>query len=150
MVRFLAPSTWRARASDGVAVAERSSFDSEDGEELDDVDESIARGALSQQSGDHIDSTRRLSRELVLMAAPLPPKYSHTNERTALRKGSWMIVMTKLKEVEADERLPTWHLVLAPFPGEGRFLFWTAGSIPPRNDLKFSHTLLFSHCPHSV
>ncbi|KAL2138941.1 hypothetical protein VTI28DRAFT_6006 [Corynascus sepedonium] len=64
VVRFLAPSTWRARASDGVAVAERSSFDSEDGEELDDVDESIARGALSQQSGDHIDSTRRLSRDL--------------------------------------------------------------------------------------
>jgi hypothetical protein len=66
MLRFLAPSAWRARASDGgVAVADRNSFDSEDGEELGDVDETTARRVLDQQRGTHTDSTRRLSRESV-------------------------------------------------------------------------------------
>lgn len=47
-------------------VADRNSFDSEDGEELGDVDETIARTVLDQQRGGTIDdSTRRLSRESV-------------------------------------------------------------------------------------
>ncbi|KAL2178928.1 uncharacterized protein P884DRAFT_298086 [Thermothelomyces heterothallicus CBS 202.75] len=64
VVRFLAQSAWRARASNRVTVADRSSFDSDDGEELDDVDESAARRTLNQQRGNGIDSTTRLSRDL--------------------------------------------------------------------------------------
>ncbi|KAL2152007.1 hypothetical protein VTH82DRAFT_5191 [Thermothelomyces myriococcoides] len=64
MVRLLAPSTWRNRATNRVAVADRSSFDSDDGEELENVDENASRGRLSQQSGNSIDSTTRLSRDL--------------------------------------------------------------------------------------
>ncbi|KAH6850802.1 hypothetical protein B0I37DRAFT_372432 [Chaetomium sp. MPI-CAGE-AT-0009] len=64
VVRFMAPSAWRARASDGIVVAERRSFDSEEGEELGDVDETTARRVLDQQRGNPVDSTRRLSRDL--------------------------------------------------------------------------------------
>ncbi|KAK3297537.1 uncharacterized protein B0H64DRAFT_126034 [Chaetomium fimeti] len=64
VVRFMAPSAWRARASDGIVVAERGSFDSEEGEELGDVDETTARRVLDQQRDDPVDSTRRLSRDL--------------------------------------------------------------------------------------
>ncbi|KAG7289021.1 hypothetical protein NEMBOFW57_005382 [Staphylotrichum longicolle] len=64
IVRFMAPSAWRARASDGVVVADRNSFDSEDGEELGTVDETAARTVVDQQRGSAIDSQRRLSRDL--------------------------------------------------------------------------------------
>jgi hypothetical protein len=69
ILRFMAPSAWRARASDGIVVAERNSFDSEEGEELGDVDDTIARRVLDQQRGDPVDSTRRLSRESVFIAS---------------------------------------------------------------------------------
>jgi len=65
MMRFAGPTSWRPRASDRVVVADRSSFDSEEGEELDAVDEGVARRVLDQQRGGPIDSTRRLSRESV-------------------------------------------------------------------------------------
>jgi hypothetical protein len=65
MGRFVVPSTWRARPSDRVVVAERNSFDSEDGEELGNVDDTVGRRVLDQQRGNHVDSTRRLSRESV-------------------------------------------------------------------------------------
>jgi hypothetical protein len=65
MARFFAPSAWRARVSDRVVVAERSSFDSEDGEELGEVDDTVVRRVLDRQRGDHIESTPRLSRESV-------------------------------------------------------------------------------------
>ncbi|KAK4229882.1 hypothetical protein QBC38DRAFT_337525, partial [Podospora fimiseda] len=54
-------STTRARMSDQLVVAERSSFDSEDGEELGEVNEFSAE-RRTNDSG--IDSTRRLSRDL--------------------------------------------------------------------------------------
>jgi hypothetical protein len=66
---FVARAAWRAGrdADRGVAVAERrTSFDSEDGEELGEVDESVVRRVLDQQRGAGravVDSTRRLSRE---------------------------------------------------------------------------------------
>ena len=60
------PLMWRARSADRVVVAERTSFDSEDGEELSEVDESAARRGVDQQRGNQtVDSTRRLSRESV-------------------------------------------------------------------------------------
>lgn len=60
------PLMWRARSTDRVVVAERTSFDSEDGEELSEVDESAARRGVDQQRGNQtVDSTRRLSRESV-------------------------------------------------------------------------------------
>lgn len=66
MAGFMLPSAWRSRVSDRLVVAERSSFDSDDGEELGDVDESVVRRVLDQQRGGHTtDSTRRLSRESV-------------------------------------------------------------------------------------
>lgn len=65
LVRFLAPSAWRARVADRIAVAERGSFDSEEGEELGDVDEPLSRRVLDRERGIPIDSQRRLSRELV-------------------------------------------------------------------------------------
>ncbi|KAK3308646.1 uncharacterized protein B0T15DRAFT_550866 [Chaetomium strumarium] len=65
MARFMTPSVWRARVSERVAVAERGSFDSEEGEELSEVDEPIGRRVLDQQRGSNtIDSSRRLSRDL--------------------------------------------------------------------------------------
>ena len=63
MVRFMSPSTWRVRAADRVVVAGRGSFDSEDGEELDEVDDIVARAVVDQARGNNADSTRRLSRE---------------------------------------------------------------------------------------
>lgn len=63
MVRFMSPSTWRVRAADRVVVAGRASFDSEDGEELDEVDDIVARAVVDQARGNNADSTRRLSRE---------------------------------------------------------------------------------------
>jgi hypothetical protein len=63
VVRFMAPSAWRARVSERVVVAGRSSFDSDDGEELGAVDEAGTRAVSDHQRGDAIDSTRRLSRE---------------------------------------------------------------------------------------
>ncbi len=63
-MRFMSPSTWRrGRASDRVVVAGRGSFDSEDGEELGDVDDIVARAVVDQARGNTVDSTRRLSRE---------------------------------------------------------------------------------------
>ncbi|KAL2263027.1 hypothetical protein VTK26DRAFT_8552 [Humicola hyalothermophila] len=63
--RFMMPPLWRARASERVVVAERTSFDSEDGEELGDVYESTARRGVDQQRGNSTaDNTRRLSRDL--------------------------------------------------------------------------------------
>lgn len=47
---------------DRVVVADRGSFDSDDGEELGDVDESTTG---RRTNSNEIDSTRRLSRELV-------------------------------------------------------------------------------------
>lgn len=48
--------------SDRIVVAGRDSFDSEDGEELEDVDDSATeRGRNSHET---IDNTRRLSRDL--------------------------------------------------------------------------------------
>ena len=63
VVRFMAPSVWRARVSEHVVVAGRNSFDSDDGEELGAVDEATARAVLDQRRGAAIDSSRRLSRE---------------------------------------------------------------------------------------
>ncbi|KAK4164855.1 hypothetical protein QBC43DRAFT_43944 [Cladorrhinum sp. PSN259] len=60
ITNFMISST-RARISDRLVVAERSSFDSEDGEELGEVDDSTA-GRRTNDDG--IDSTRRLSRDL--------------------------------------------------------------------------------------
>jgi hypothetical protein len=66
MARFIIPSAWRARVSDDVVVAERNSFDSDEGEELDEVDESTTRRVLDQsRNSDTMDSTPRLSRESV-------------------------------------------------------------------------------------
>ncbi|AEO62826.1 uncharacterized protein THITE_2107498 [Thermothielavioides terrestris NRRL 8126] len=66
VARFTVPSAWRARGSDRVAVAERNSFDSDEGEELNEVDDAVSRRVLDQQRGNHpVDSTRRLSRESV-------------------------------------------------------------------------------------
>jgi len=68
-VGFLAPSAWRRSAQDRVVAAEEDSddgFDSEDGEELGDVDESTRREYSHGQ--DSVDATRRLSRELVHIA----------------------------------------------------------------------------------
>ncbi|GAB1314332.1 hypothetical protein MFIFM68171_04542 [Madurella fahalii] len=65
MARFMMPSAWRARVSDHLVVAERSSFDSDEGEELGEVDEPTARRVLDhRRDNDAIDSTRRLSRDL--------------------------------------------------------------------------------------
>ncbi|KAK4110736.1 hypothetical protein N656DRAFT_799856 [Canariomyces notabilis] len=65
MARFIIPSAWRARVSDDVVVAERNSFDSDEGEELDEVDESTTRRVLDQsRNSDTMDSTPRLSRDL--------------------------------------------------------------------------------------
>ncbi|KAK4105016.1 hypothetical protein N658DRAFT_493132 [Parathielavia hyrcaniae] len=65
MVRFLAPSVWRARVSDRVVVADRTSSDSEDGEELGEVDETTVRQVLDRLRTVHVDSTTpRLSRDL--------------------------------------------------------------------------------------
>ena len=58
------PSMWRARASDRIVIAERNSFDSDDGEELGVVDETVAR-RIAEREGYTIDSSRRLSRESV-------------------------------------------------------------------------------------
>ncbi|KAJ4306531.1 hypothetical protein N0V88_001335 [Collariella sp. IMI 366227] len=61
---FTAQAAWRARASQGVAVAERNSFDSEDGEELGEVDEDTARRVMDRQRNSMaVDNMRRLSRE---------------------------------------------------------------------------------------
>lgn len=49
--------------SRGVVVADRNSFDSEDGEELGAVNEAAARRAIGRQRGGNIDTTPRLSRE---------------------------------------------------------------------------------------
>ncbi|CAP73142.1 uncharacterized protein PODANS_2_5550 [Podospora anserina S mat+] len=53
-------SRWSTGFADRLVVGGRPSFDSEDGEELEDVDESTGRGG---NIGDSIDSSRRLSRE---------------------------------------------------------------------------------------
>ncbi|KAK4460234.1 hypothetical protein QBC42DRAFT_272925 [Cladorrhinum samala] len=60
ITNFLISSTWRARMPDSVVVAGRGSFDSDDGEELGDVDEA----ATGRTNSNEIDSTRRLSRDL--------------------------------------------------------------------------------------
>lgn len=66
MTRFVLPSAWRARAPDRVVVAERGSFDSDEGEELGEVDEDAVRRVLDRRrDNDTIDSTTRLSRESV-------------------------------------------------------------------------------------
>lgn len=63
---LMLPSMWRARVSDRLVVAERNSFDSDDGEELGDVDEVVVQRILDRQRGiQTVDSTRRLSRESV-------------------------------------------------------------------------------------
>lgn len=65
IARFLAPSLWRRSVTDTLVVAESASdagFDSEDGEELGDVDQSSRVFQHSRTAG---DSTRRLSREYV-------------------------------------------------------------------------------------
>ncbi|KAK4656579.1 hypothetical protein QC762_205550 [Podospora pseudocomata] len=54
-------SRWSTGFADRLVVGGRPSFDSEDGEELEDVDESTGRGG---NIGDSIDSSRRLSRDL--------------------------------------------------------------------------------------
>ncbi|KAK4127688.1 hypothetical protein N657DRAFT_641698 [Parathielavia appendiculata] len=64
MARFMAPSAWRARVLDRVVVADRSSSDSEDGEELGEVGEMAVRRVLDRQRVVHVDSTPRLSRDL--------------------------------------------------------------------------------------
>lgn len=66
LARFATPSAWRIRSLNRVVVAERGSFDSEDGEELGEVNESTARRVLDQQRGGQAnDSTARLGRESV-------------------------------------------------------------------------------------
>ncbi|KAK4156490.1 serine/threonine protein phosphatase [Chaetomidium leptoderma] len=70
MVRFMAPSAWRARVSDRVVVADRSSFDSEDGEELDDVDEPVARAVLDSQRAWRKDLWMTVTMRLKGMATP--------------------------------------------------------------------------------
>ncbi|KAK4203694.1 hypothetical protein QBC40DRAFT_166458, partial [Triangularia verruculosa] len=52
---------WGTHLTDRLVIGGRESFDSEDGEELEDVDESTGRGG---NNGDSIDSSRRLSRDL--------------------------------------------------------------------------------------
>lgn len=60
--RFMLPYLRRPTLSDRIVVAGRDSFDSEDGEELEDVDDSATeRGRNSHET---IDNTRRLSRDL--------------------------------------------------------------------------------------
>ncbi|KAK3686017.1 hypothetical protein B0T22DRAFT_238677 [Podospora appendiculata] len=64
IARWLVPSAWRQRLQDRLVVAEHGSdagFDSDDGEELGEVDES-RRGVLGLRT--HIDHTARLSRDL--------------------------------------------------------------------------------------
>ncbi|KAL2135556.1 hypothetical protein VTI74DRAFT_8035 [Chaetomium olivicolor] len=62
---FIAQAAWRARATEGVAVAERNSFDSEEGEELGEVDGATARRVVDRQRDNQaVDNTRRLSRDL--------------------------------------------------------------------------------------
>ena len=114
MARFSVPSAWRARPSDRIVVAERSSFDSEDGEELGDVDETVARRVLDQQRGNYADSERRLSRESVgchpLLEKPL------ANQCAAWKKDLWMTVMTTRRsmKVEPDRFLGSMALDLVP------------------------------------
>ena len=63
IANLLAPSSWRRSAQDRLVVAESGSevgYDSDDGEELGEVDESTRRHGSRQGS---IDSTPRLSRE---------------------------------------------------------------------------------------
>ncbi|KAK5663086.1 hypothetical protein OQA88_6502 [Cercophora sp. LCS_1] len=65
IARYLAPSMWRRNISERLVVAETSSegdFDSEDGEELGDVDDSTLSAYAHRQSSS--DNTRRLSRDL--------------------------------------------------------------------------------------
>jgi hypothetical protein len=67
---LLVPSNWRRRLQDRLAVAEHGSdagYDSDEGEELGDVDHST-RNALEQSVIHTVDDTRRLSRELVYIA----------------------------------------------------------------------------------
>ncbi|KAK0635326.1 hypothetical protein B0T17DRAFT_502878 [Bombardia bombarda] len=64
--RLLVPSSWRQRLQDRLVVAERGSdagYDSDEGEELGDVDEST-RSVLTPGRNVAIDSARRLSRDL--------------------------------------------------------------------------------------
>jgi hypothetical protein len=63
IVRIAVSTSWRAMGSRGVVVADRNSFDSEDGEELGAVNEAAARRAMGRQRGGNIDTTPRLSRE---------------------------------------------------------------------------------------
>ncbi|KAL2021197.1 hypothetical protein VTK56DRAFT_7384 [Thermocarpiscus australiensis] len=63
--RLLAPSAWRVRVSHRLVAGDRGSFDSEEGEELGEVDESAARRVSGHPRNHHtIGSPRRLSRDL--------------------------------------------------------------------------------------
>ncbi|KAK3945043.1 hypothetical protein QBC46DRAFT_372602 [Diplogelasinospora grovesii] len=67
---LLVPSTWRRRLQDRLVVADRTSsdgdYDSEEGEELGDVDEPTTDRRRVLDLGRHpvVDDTRRLSRDL--------------------------------------------------------------------------------------
>jgi hypothetical protein len=103
-------------------VAERNSFDSEDGEELGDVDDTAGRRVLDQQRGSHADSTRRLSRESVgrhpLLRKPL------ANQVAAWKKDLWMIAMRNwcLTNVESGRLLGNMALDLARVLGKARLI----------------------------
>ncbi|KAK3373991.1 hypothetical protein B0T24DRAFT_283908 [Lasiosphaeria ovina] len=64
IANFLVPSTWRQRLQDRIAVADPSDagFDSDEGEELGEVDGSVIADLGHQPQV--IDDTRRLSRDL--------------------------------------------------------------------------------------
>ncbi|KAK0739209.1 hypothetical protein B0T21DRAFT_362182 [Apiosordaria backusii] len=59
--RLIFTTRWGTHLTDRLVIGGRESFDSEDGEELEDVDESTGRGGNNSVS---IDSSRRLSRDL--------------------------------------------------------------------------------------
>lgn len=80
-------SVWRARLQDRIDVADNrpsTDFDSDDGEELSEVDEALRR-ALERREQPTMNDFRRLSRELVTV--PFPPKLLETNNVDSLEQG---------------------------------------------------------------